>query len=161
MGKYVDESSAIQIGEKIRKYRKDKGYSLDDVSAMTGFSINTLSSIENGGNTYVSHCMAICQALELKPSELFNIKLELKPRFELPPDRRNRALTTLRVNQLLESGFFSSPKFVESVVEEFAESYGVKIDSSEISTALKKLSNDGKLQFTKSGRRHLYVKRED
>ncbi|MCF8453831.1 MAG: helix-turn-helix domain-containing protein, partial [Pedobacter sp.] len=89
MGKYVDDNSAKQIGEKIRKYRKEKGYSLDDVSLMTGLSINTLSSIENGGNTYVSHCIAICQALELKPSELFDIEIKLKPRFELPPARRN------------------------------------------------------------------------
>ncbi len=128
---------------------------------MTGLSINTLSSIENGGNTYVSHCIAICQSLELKPSELFDIQIELKPRYELPPARRNRALTTLRVNKLLESGFFNTPRFVESVVEELAANYGVQVDSSEISTALKKLNDDGKLTFSKSGRRNLYVVRED
>ena len=161
MRKYVDESSAKQIGNKIRKCRKEKGYSLDDVSAMTGLSVNTLSSIENGGNTYVSLCIAICQAIELKPSELFNIQLDLKPRFELPPDRRNRVLTTLRINQLLEVGFFTSPRLVVSVLEEFAEIYGIHPDSSEVSTALKKLTDDGKLQFTKSGRRNLYVVRED
>lgn len=157
----MDDNSARQIGEKIRKYRKEKGYSLDDVSLMTGLSINTLSSIENGGNTYVSHCIAICQALGLKPSELFDIQIELKPRYELPPARQNRALTTLRINQLYETGFFSTPRFVESVVEELAVNYGVQVDSSEISTALKKLNDDGKLTFSKSGRRNLYVVRED
>ena len=159
MGKYFDETTAKQIGEQIRGYRRERGYSLEDVSSMTGFSVNTLSSIENGGDTYISYCMAICQALEVPPSELFDIKLELKPRYELPPDRRNRVLTTMRVNQLLESGFFASPKFVVSVVEEFEQTYGVQPDSSEVSTALKKLTKDGKLEFTKSGRRNLYVKK--
>jgi len=157
----VDDNSAQQIGDRIRKYRKDKGHSMEDVSLMTGLSINTLSSIENGGNTYVSHCIAICQALGLKPSELFDIQIELKPHYELPPARRNRALTTLRVNKLLESGFFSTPRLVESVVEELAMHYGIQVDSSEISTALKRLNDEGKLTFSKSGRRNLYVLRED
>ena len=159
MRKYFDEASARQIGERIRTSRKDHGYSLEDISAMTGFSVNTISSIENGGDTYISYIMAICQALSMRPSDLLNINLELKPRFELPPDRRNRSLTTLRVNQLYETGFFSSPKFVGSVLEEFVESYGTQPDSSEISTALKKLTTDGKLEFTKEGRRNLYVKK--
>ena len=133
MRKYFDEASARQIGERIRTSRKDHGYSLEDISAMTGFSVNTISSIENGGDTYISYIMAICQALSMRPSDLLNINLELKPRFELPPDRRNRSLTTLRVNQLYETGFFSSPKFVGSVLEEFVESYGTQPDSSEIS----------------------------
>ncbi len=159
MGKYFDEFSAKQIGVRLRKYRKDLGYSLEDVSSMTGFSVNTISSIENGGDTYISYCMAICQALAVHPSELFAIDLDLNPRYELPPDRKNRALTTHRVSLLLENGFFSSPKLVVSVVDEFKLSYGVYPDSSEISTALKKLSNEGKLEFTKSGRRNLYVKK--
>ncbi|MHB1177602.1 MAG: helix-turn-helix domain-containing protein [Daejeonella sp.] len=160
MRKYFDKFSLSQIGDRIRKYRKKHGYSLEDVSAMTGFSINTISSIENGGDTYISYCIAICQALEVNPTELFEIELDLKPRYELPPDRRNRALTTLRVNQLLDSGFFSTPKLVVFVVEEFAAVYGVQPDSAEVSTALKKLANDGKLNYTKSGRKNLYVKKK-
>lgn len=141
-------------------YRKEHGYSLEDISAMTGFSVNTLSSIENGGDTYISYCMAICKALGVAPAELFSIDLELQPRFELPPDRRNRALTTLRVGQLFESGFFATPKLVVSVLEEFALTYGIQPESSEVSTALKKLTNDGKLEFTKEGRRNLYVRKK-
>lgn len=160
MRKYFDETSVKQIGERIRMYRKDNGYSLEDISAMTGFSVNTISSIENGGDTYISYFIAICQALGVSPAELFSIDLKLKPRFELPPDRRSRALTTLRVNQLFDSGFFETPKLVVSVVEEFALTYGIQPESSEVSTALKKLANDGRLEFTKSGRRNLYVKKK-
>ena len=159
VGKYSDEVSAREIGERIRVARRAKGYSLEDVSSMTGFSVNTLSSIENGGDTYVSMILAICQSLQYKPSELFEFPLELKPRYELPPDRRNRALTTLRINQLYDKGFFSTPRLAGTVAEEFAEIYGVKPDSSEISTALKKLAKEGKLEYTKSGRKNLYVKR--
>ncbi len=159
MGKYFDEVSAQEIGERIRKARRAKGYSLEDVSSMTGFSINTLSSIENGGDTYVSMILAICQSLQYKPSQLFDFPIILKPRYELPPDRRNRALTTLRVKQLYDDGFFSTPKLASLVVEEFDIVYGIKPESSEISTALKKLAKQGKLEYTKSGRKNLYVKR--
>lgn len=159
MRKYFDEASAKQIGEKIRAFRKDRGYSLEDISAMTGFSVNTISSIENGGDTYLSYCIAICQAIGVEPAELFKLELELKPRFELPPDRRTRALTTLRINQLYESGFFETPRLVVSVLEEFESTYGVQPESSEVSTALKKLAIDGRLQYTKEGRRNLYVKK--
>lgn len=160
MPKYFDESSATQIGESLRMYRKAQGYSLEDISAMTGFSVNTLSSIENGGDTYVSYCLAVCQALRLEPSKLFEIDIELKPRFELPPDRHRRALTTLRVNELYDSGFFETPRLVVSVLEEFELNYGIQPESSEVSTALKKLAIDGRLEYTKAGRRNLYVKKK-
>ncbi|MGV3686077.1 MAG: helix-turn-helix domain-containing protein [Daejeonella sp.] len=160
MRKYFDEASARQIGERIRAFRKDRGYSLEDISAMTGFSVNTISSIENGGDTYLSYCIAICRAIGVEPAELFKIELDLKPRFELPPDRRSRALTTHRVNQLFESGFFETPKLVVSVLEEFESTYGIQPESSEVSTALKKLSSEGRLQYTKVGRRNLYVKKK-
>ena len=159
MRKYFNEASARQIGERIRTSRKDHGYSLEDISAMTGFSVNTISSIENGGDTYISYVIAVCPALSMRPSDLLDINLNLKPRFELPPERRNRSLTTLRVNQLYETGFFSSAKFVGSVLKEFVESYGIQPHSFEISTALKKLTTDGKLEFTKEGRTNLYVKK--
>lgn len=157
MGKYFDEVSAKQIGARIRKYRKEAGFSLEDVAAMTGFSVNTLSSIENGGDTYVSFCLAICRAIRIEPSRLFDISIELTPVFELPPDRQNRAYTTQRVGQLYESGFFSEPRLVVSVLEELEINYGIRPDSSEVSTALKKLTDNGKLEFTKLGRRNLYI----
>lgn len=159
MGKYIDEESTRQIGERVRVFRKAQGYSLDDLAAMTGFSINTLSSIENGGDTTTSYLTAICKALKTHPSELFKIKIELKPLFELPPDRKERAQTTYRVKELVEeTDFFSEPRFVESVVEDFLAKYNVKPNPSEVSTALKKLADEGKLTFTKQGRKNLYKK---
>lgn len=159
MGKYLDEESTRQIGERIRAIRKAQGYSLDDIAAMTGFSVNTISAIENGGDTTTSYITAICKALKTHPSELFNIEIELKPIFELPPDRKERAQTTYRVKELVEeTDFFKEPRFVESVVEDFLVKYNIKPNPSEVSTALKKLADEGKLTFTKHGRKNLYKK---
>ena len=157
MGKYYDGLSAKQIGERIRIFRKDRGYSLEDIAALTGFTVNTISSIENGGDTTLSYLIAISQAIGVHPKQLLDISVELIPRFELPPNRKNRPLLTNRINKLLnETDFFDEPKLVVSVVHEFAHHYGFNPDSSEISAALKKLSEDGKLVYSKTGRKNLY-----
>ena len=162
MAKYYDENAVKQIGERIRKLRKDLGYSLEDLAALTGFTVNTISSIENGGDTTISYLIAICQAIEVHPKEILEIDLELIPRFELPPNRRNRTLLTNRINKLLnETDFFDEPKLVVSVVNEFIHHYGFNPDSSEVSAALKRLSDDGKLIYSKSGRKNVYLKSRD
>ncbi|HXI01345.1 MAG TPA: helix-turn-helix transcriptional regulator [Sphingobacteriaceae bacterium] len=159
MGKYYDERSAKQIGEQIRTYRKDRGYSLEDVASLTGFTVNTISSIENGGDTTVSYLIAICQGIGVYPKQVLDIEMELKSRFELPPSRKHRSLLTNRINKLLnQTNFFDEPKLVVSVVNEFIHHYGFNPDSSEISTALKKLSDEGKLVYSKTGRKNLYIK---
>lgn len=159
MGKYYDELSVKLIGEQIRKFRKDRGYSLEDLAALTGFTVNTISSIENGGETTLSYLIAICQAMNIHPKQVLDIPIELNPRFELPPNRKNRTLLTNRINKLLnETDFFDEPKLVVSVVNEFIHHYGFNPDSSEISAALKKLSEDGKLVYSKTGRKNLYLK---
>ena len=159
MGKYIDEQSTKQIGELLRQNRKAKGYSLDDIAAMTGFTINTISAIENGGDTTVSYIIAICRAIKTHPSQILNIELELTPLFDLPPGRKERAKTTYRVKELVEeTDFFEEPRLVESVVEDFMAKYNVKPHPSEISTALKKFADEGKLTYTKQGRRNLYRK---
>lgn len=159
VGKYYDERSVKQIGEQIRKFRKDCGYSLEDLAALTGFTVNTISSIENGGDTTLSYLIAICRGIGVHPKQVLDIEVASKPRFELPPARKNRALLTNRINKLLnETDFFDEPKLVVSVVNEFLNHYGFNPDSSEISTALKKLSDEGKLIYSKTGRKNLYLK---
>lgn len=156
MAKPIDEIYIVRIAEQLRKRRRESGFSLEDVSAMTGLTVNTISSIENGGDTYVSNCLAICQAIKLDPKDLFDLDLPLEPRFALPPDRKERLLTTRRVTELVESGFFASPRLVVSVLKEFSVNYGVEPPSSEVSTALKKLAKDGRLEYTKLGRKNVY-----
>lgn len=162
MTKYFDEVSVKQIGERIRHWRKERGYSLEDLSALTGFSVNTISSIENGGDTTLSYLIAICQALVVYPKDILDIDLKLNPRFELPPNRRNRTLLTNRINKLLnETDFFDEPKLVMSVVNEFSQHYGFNPNSSEVSAALKRLTEDGKLIYSKSGRKNVYLRSKE
>jgi transcriptional regulator with XRE-family HTH domain len=159
--KYYDEKSLKQIGSNIRELRKDHGYSLEDLAALTGFTVNTISSVENGGDTTVSYFIAICQALDVHPKQVLDIDLRLQSRFQLPPSRRNRSLLTNRIKKLVnETDFFDEPKLVISVVNEFVQHYGFNPDPSEVSTALKKLSIEGKLTFKKSGRKNLYTRKK-
>ena len=133
---------------------------MEDISAMTGLSINTLSAIENGGDTFLSSFIRICQALGKHPREVVDVEVSLVPNFPLPPRRKDRNLTTARVRELYDSGYFKEPRIVSSVVEEFQSSYGVQPLSSELSTALKKLHLRGELDISKKGRRNVYVMRK-
>ena len=160
MTKPIDEKYLVELAERVRKKRKELDFSLEDVSAMTGLTVNTLSSIENGGDTSISNYLAICQAIKLIPRNLFDIEMVLEPRFALPPDRKKRILTTRRILEITDNGFFSSPRLVNAVIEEFYESYGVQPPSSEVSTALKKLALAGRLEYTKAGRKNLYKEKK-
>ncbi len=56
-----------QLGEKIKKYRKIKGFSQEQLAEKIGIATNTLSSIERG-NAFMT-----AQTLE-KIIEIFNVK---------------------------------------------------------------------------------------
>lgn len=57
-------------GERIRKYRRQKGWSQEQLGAMVGFSQSKISKIENGDWDRLSDLRLIAKALEI-PTEEF------------------------------------------------------------------------------------------
>ena len=58
------------IGERVRKYRRQKGWSQEQLGAMVGFSQSTISKIENGNCDSLSDLRLIAKALEVPIEEL-------------------------------------------------------------------------------------------
>lgn len=138
-----------------------KEFNIEDIAALTGFARQTIKSIENGGNTDISHIIEIAKALEVHPKELFNFSIDLKPRYKLSPNRINSNLLTLRINKLCqESDFFKTPKLVSEVCAYLFSEFKIKKDSTKVSVVLKRLVKEGKLQYSKSGRKNSYLKRK-
>ena len=157
--KYRDNNFIKKAGLKIRQVRDQKKLSLDDVAAMTGFTIANLGEIERGEvNTDISHIAAIGQALGVHPMHLINVELELKPRFELPPNRENRLNTTSIVKELAKTDYFNQPRTVKEAIVFIKNEKKVELGSSPVSGVLKSLVEEGLLKFKKSGRTHLYYK---
>ncbi len=58
------------IGDKIRKYRRQKGWSQERLGEMIGFSQSKISKIENGDWDSLSDLRLIARALEVPIEEL-------------------------------------------------------------------------------------------
>ena len=64
------------IGERLRKYRRQKGLSQEQLGAMIGFSQSKISKIENGDWDSLSDLRLIAKALEVKIEELVKDETE-------------------------------------------------------------------------------------
>lgn len=58
------------IGERVRKYRRQKGWSQEQLGAMIGFSQAKISKIECGDGDSLSDLRMIARALEVPIEEL-------------------------------------------------------------------------------------------
>ena len=64
------------IGERIRKYRRQKGLSQEQLGELVGFSQSKISKIENGDWDSLSDLRLIARALEVPIEELVREEAE-------------------------------------------------------------------------------------
>ncbi len=61
----------MTFGEKVKMYRTQKGWTLEELSKLTGLSVQAISAYETGKNRPLPVSkMAIASALHVKPSAL-------------------------------------------------------------------------------------------
>ena len=60
------------IGERVQKYRRQKGWSQEQLGAMVGFSQSKISKIENGDWDSLSDLKLIAKVLGVKLKELID-----------------------------------------------------------------------------------------
>jgi DNA-binding NtrC family response regulator len=71
LGKAPHDRLRDHLGHRIKMLRADREWSLKDMASMTQLSVSQISSIERGANLpSLESLLAICRALERKPSEL-------------------------------------------------------------------------------------------
>lgn len=58
------------LGDKVRKYRREKGLSQERLGELVGFSQSKISKIENGDGDSLSDLRLIAKALEIPIEEL-------------------------------------------------------------------------------------------
>ena len=157
MKQYHNKKETFKVGANIKRLRKTNGYSLDDISDMTGFGKTLLSSIENGAETGTSHLIEIAKAIGVHPKEIFNVPFKLQSRYELRPQRGQRKMLAFRIARMFdETDFFNSGKYVRDVVGYFKEQYKTKVSSTSVAGALRRFALAGKIKTTKKGRQNIY-----
>ena len=62
----------IQIGNKIRRLRENKGFSQEEMAERLQISRSAYSRIETGEtNSWVNHIEKLCENLDIKPEDFF------------------------------------------------------------------------------------------
>ena len=64
------------LGDRIRKYRRQKGWSQEQLGAMVGFSQSKISKIENGDWDSLSDLRLIAKVLDVSIEELVREETE-------------------------------------------------------------------------------------
>ena len=86
------------IGERLKKVRLEKGYTLKDVAAQSGYSKALISRIENGNvSPSINSLLKIAGALDIKPYDLFLPSQEAGPSIVFKADRKKTKMADGKV----------------------------------------------------------------
>lgn len=155
-----DKSKVVQVkvGAKIRQRRLAKMYSQKDVADLTGLSVNTISAIENGANFTAHNFYLLFNALEIHPRDLYDIDVELEPKYVLPPKSQTRIeISSNLENLVVRSDFFEEPKRVAEVLHELELDPSL---SKNFSVYLSAYCRKGKLVVLQDGKVNRYQKKK-
>ena len=156
MGNYHNRKFTTKIGSRLKEEREAKKWGVEDIAEMTGFSANTVRAIENGRECNISYLVEIAFAIGVHPKEIFDLDFIIKPRYKLSAKRKEKTRLTSRINDLLHSNFFSTPKFVKDVLDALVHEHKAKTTASSVSVILLRLVEQGYLIKKKQGRQNLY-----
>lgn len=157
MSRYHNRKETKRIGQKIKELRVAKGWNIEDIAEMTGFSRSTITAIEKGAETDTTHLIEISKAIGVEPKQIFELPFEIKPRFKLSAKRKDQNKLTLKLRSFVENGFFKEPRIVSDVRGHLLSQHRLKIGSAQISVVLLRLKNEGIIKSTKRGRKNFYI----
>ncbi len=147
------------IGKRIERQRISQDLQPEDVAEMTGLTAATIRNIENGKETYFSNFLSVCLAVNIHPKNMVDIKIAIKPLFELSEPRKEKSRLTPRIDSLIETNFLKTERTANDIVNELAALYDVKTETSNVSVILNRKVGEGKLKVSKKGRVNFYKKR--
>ncbi|MFT3947182.1 MAG: helix-turn-helix domain-containing protein [Agriterribacter sp.] len=144
------------MGTRLKEQREAYKWEVEDIAEMTGFSANTIRAIENGRECNISYLIEIAFAIGIHPKDIFDVDLTVKSRYKLSAKRKEKTRLTSRINELLHSNFFSTPRFVKDVLFVLAKEYKAKTTASSVSVILLRLVDQGYLSNKRQGRQNMY-----
>ncbi len=156
MAKTAKNKALQAVGKKIKEERLRQNLEIADISDQTGLHYNTIRKMEGGHDVLLSSFVEVCFSLKLHPKNIFEVDLDIEPKFDLSPSRREKSRLTSRIKDLLNKGFFTSWRGTRDVVQELNKGYALQADSKNISSIMKRLVLDHYLKLKKEGRKNLY-----
>lgn len=147
----------IAKGQKIRDFRLSLGFSMVNLSRLTGISPATISRIENGGDYMPKKLASICNLFGVEVSDLLKIdltKISKDHIYRRISDKVKReGITRVEfslikkktktfhgpsylIKRSIEDGFLGQFREVAEVQDHIEREYGVRLFSSSITNAL-------------------------
>jgi transcriptional regulator with XRE-family HTH domain len=89
---YIDRASLNKIRDTLWSISQSSGITLEDIQDRTDFSYSQVYRIVRGkNNVSVSHIIAVCKALEIQPSVVFNFTIEIPKHSALRKDLKSKS----------------------------------------------------------------------
>jgi transcriptional regulator with XRE-family HTH domain len=109
-----------RLGQRLRRVREERGYTLDQLRQETGVSVATLSRIERGGSKEIDAgtLVALCEWMGARPAE-FSLAAE-PPKV---PGRKAPASTPEAVELYLRADKRLNPQTAALLAEMFRAAY--------------------------------------
>jgi len=87
---YIDEEVLAKIRERLWSIANKKRITLEDIQDRTGFSYSQVYRIVRGTNNIsVSGLIAVCKALEIQPTDVFDFKIEIPKHLATRKERKS------------------------------------------------------------------------
>lgn len=154
------ERFLVAIGSKIQKLRTEKDLQPEDIAEMTGLTAPTIRNIENGSQTYLGNYIAVCLALGVHPKEVLDIKVPVKPLFELSDPRKEKTRLTARIESFIQNNFFDEERSAKDVLRELETHYNTQTTTSAVSVILSRKVDEKELVVYKLGKKNVYRRRQ-
>lgn len=160
MAKYKNEQLLKEIGERIKAQRIKSELEIEDISEMTGFTYNTIRSLEDGNELTLSYFVEICKAIKSHPKDILDLKIDPQTRYELSPSRKEKSRLTARVKLYLADNYFLKDRTAHDILQELEEDYQIKSSTAAISVILNRMVEMGILKASKKKNIHYYSTRK-
>ncbi|MGV8815354.1 MAG: helix-turn-helix domain-containing protein [Gelidibacter sp.] len=150
------------LGSKLKSYRLEKYLSIEDVIYMTEISKSSILKIEKGEAKNIDLYVEYAKAVQYSLETLIDFKIPLKPKKELPKERKEATKLTAKIREhILNANFLKVGKTVADIKTELLRINAIDkvITSTAIAGVMRNLKQDELITTgEKIGRKEVYLK---
>ncbi|WP_163516799.1 helix-turn-helix domain-containing protein [Gelidibacter japonicus] len=151
-----------KLGFKLKSYRLGKYLSIEDVIYMTEISKSSIIKIEKGEAKNIDLYVEYAKAVQYPLETLIDFKIPLKPKKELPKDRKEATKLTAKIREhIVNSNFLEVGKTVANIKTELLRINVIDqfVTSTAIAGVMRNLKQDELVKTgEKVGRKEVYLK---
>lgn len=152
----------IYIGKELRKYRIESGYTFENIKEMTGISIKSIRSMENGTLTNIDYYIVYAKAVKYPLVTLKQVGIEFGPLYKLSEESLKAVKLTNSIRiKILNTGFLKVERLASDIWDELLKLKLISEETtttSDISRVMRNLIDDGLVKVSRIVKnKHYYI----